>query len=222
MGPNAVRDLAAVSGAHCDYAKIAWGSALITENLEEKLALYRDLGITPMFGGTLFEYAHLRGRTEELFQLVTRLHCHVEISDGVAQIPRDEKLRWIEKFAKHVDVFSEIGRKRGQVTYDWRREIADNLEAGAKKIVIEGREIGPVGQEIRVDLVEHLLEIADVKVLIFEALERPQQVFLIKKVGPNVNLGNIRPGDLHTLESFRRGLKEHTLLWGAGVREESR
>ena len=34
----------------------------------------------------------------------------------------------------------------------------------------------------------------------------------LKKLGPNVNLGNIPPTDLMTLESFRRGLKEHTLL----------
>jgi len=35
---------------------------------------------------------------------------------------------------------------------------------------------------------------------------------MIKRFGPNVNLGNIPPTDLLTLESFRMGLKEHTLL----------
>lgn len=220
MGPSAIRDLALSAGAHCDYAKIAWGSALITGNLEEKIALYREFSMTPLFGGTLFEYAYLRNRTEQLFDWVKNLGVHIEVSDGVAKIPPLEKLRWIEKFAKHVEVFSEVGRKRGAVTYDWAREIKENLEAGAKKVVIEGREVGPVGQEIRVDFVNHLLEIADTKMLVFEALERFQQVFLIKKIGPNVNLGNIRPGDLLTVESFRRGLKEHTLLWSAGVQDE--
>jgi phosphosulfolactate synthase len=220
LGPNSVRDLAINAGAHVDYAKIAWGSALITGNLEEKLASYREFSITPLFGGTLFEYAYLRNKAEELFQIVKGLGVHIEISDGVAHIPPLEKLRWIERFAKHVEVFSEVGRKRGQVSYDWAKEIKDNLAAGARKIVIEGREVGPVGQEIRVDLVDHLLEIADSKLLVFEALERAQQVFLIKKIGPNVNLGNIRPADLLTVESFRRGLKEHTLLWGAGVQDE--
>ena len=35
---------------------------------------------------------------------------------------------------------------------------------------------------------------------------------MIKRFGTNVNLGNIPPTDLLTLESFRMGLKEHTLL----------
>jgi phosphosulfolactate synthase (CoM biosynthesis protein A) len=35
---------------------------------------------------------------------------------------------------------------------------------------------------------------------------------LIKRIGCNANLGNILPKDLLTLESFRLGLKEHTLL----------
>jgi phosphosulfolactate synthase len=72
-----------------------------------------------------------------------------------------------------------------------------------------------VGQEIRVDLVRELIEGVGAEKLFFEALERKQQVWLIKEVGPNVNLGNIRSADVATLEAFRQGLKEHTLLFTA-------
>lgn len=51
IGVHAIEDLAAVSCAHADFAKIVWGSALITNNLEDKLAAYRKANIATMFGG---------------------------------------------------------------------------------------------------------------------------------------------------------------------------
>ncbi len=214
-GLNAIADLAEVSGSHCDYAKLAWGSVLVTENYEAKIAAYRGHGIIPLLGGTLFEYAYLRNKVPTLLDFVRETGLHIEISDGVATIPRPEKLKWISEFAKHVEVFSEVGGKVESQNSDWPVVITEEFSAGAKMVVVEGREIGPVGKEIRGDLVDRIVQSTDVNKLIFEALERPQQVWLIKHLGPNVNLGNIRIDDVLTLESFRRGLKEHTLLHAA-------
>jgi phosphosulfolactate synthase len=212
LGANAIDDLADVAGIYCDYAKIAWGSSLITCNLEKKFTLYRERGINVLLGGTMFEYAYLRNSADRLLDVARDLNIHIEISDGVVQIPRKDKLQWIERFAKHVEVFSEVGRKTGKEKNDWKSMLEEDFRAGARKVVIEGREIGPPGQEIRGDLVEELLQVTHADNMIFEALERPQQVWLIRHLGPNVNLGNILPPDLLTLESFRQGLKEHTLL----------
>lgn len=216
MGPHAIADFAQVAGAYCDYAKIAWGSALITGNLEAKLASYRTAGITPMLGGTLFEYAYLRNRVERLLDLVRHLKVHVEISDGVIDLPRKDKLAWIERFAAHGEIFSEVGGKIMRQERDWKKVIAEELAAGATKVVIEGREIGPTGmtreQDVRSEFVEQVLASAPEDKLVFEAFERRQQTWLIKRLGPNVNLANIPPTDLLTVESFRLGLKEHTLL----------
>jgi phosphosulfolactate synthase len=212
IGLRGIEDIAEVGGDWIDCAKIAWGSALITQNLEAKIQAYRRVGIEPLFGGTLFEYAYLRNGVSKLLDFIRDVKVHIEISDGVAEVPRKEKLAWIEKFARHVEVYSEIGRKTGKEDDDWGVMIREDLAAGAKRIVIEGREIGPVGQEIRTDLVDELEKVAKTEQLIFEALERKQQVWLIQRFGPNVNLGNILPVDVLTLESFRQGLKEHTLL----------
>jgi phosphosulfolactate synthase len=212
LGPRAIADFADIAGPHCDYVKIAWGSSLITEKLEAKLAAYRDRGITPLLGGTLFEYCWLRGTVPKLVELVRALGVEVEISDGVIDLPRREKLRWIETFARHGQVFSEVGGKIERQSHDWKLAIAEELAAGSKKVVVEGRELGPVGQDIRLDFLETVLAATPLENLVFEALERKQQVFLIKRLGANVNLANIRPEDLLTLESFRLGLKEHTLL----------
>jgi phosphosulfolactate synthase len=211
-GTAAIADLAEVAGAHCDFAKIAWGSALITGNIEAKLDAYRRAKILPLLGGTLFEYCYMRDRTESLLAICREYKIHIEISDGVVDLPRAEKLRWIERFAAQGEVFSEVGGKIHSQALDWKRAVEEEISAGASKVVIEGREVGPVGKEIREDLVDLLVSSFGAKRLVFEALERYQQVWLIRKLGPNVNLGNIRLADVLTLESFRRGLKEHTLL----------
>jgi len=212
LGPNSIADLAATCGAHWDYAKVAWASSLITGGLENKLACYRRLGITPLFGGTLFEYAYLRNRVPVLLDLARELRVHVEISDGVIDLPRRDKLRWIEAFAAHVEVFSEVGGKLTRQDRPWKQVINEDLAAGAKKVVIEGRELAPVGEEIRADFVDIVLSATSAGNLVFEALERRQQVWFIKYLGPNVNLGNVLPADLLAVESIRRGLMEHTLL----------
>lgn len=210
LGVHQIDDIGSVSGAHCDFAKIAWGSLLITGGLSKKLEAYRKHGIHPKIGGTLFEYCHANGKVDELLALVRDLQIHVEISDGVITLPRAEKLKCIERFAAHVSVFSEVGGKLSPQNLDFVAAIQEELEAGAQKIVVEGREIGPVGQEIREDLVAQLVEAIPPEKMVFEALERKQQVFFIRLLGPNVNLGNILPKDLMTVECFRRGLKEHT------------
>jgi phosphosulfolactate synthase len=212
MGYNAIQDFCDIAGEYCDYAKIAWGSSLITGRLDVKLAAYRAAGITPMFGGTLFEYCYLRNRVPTLLQLAKEMEIHIEISDGVIDLPRKDKLYWIEQFAKQGEVFSEIGGKINRQNHDWKTVVNEEFNAGVQKVVVEGREIGPVGQDIRSEFVDTVLSIVEPHKLIFEAFERKQQVWFIKKLGPNVNLGNIPPTDLLTVESFRMGIKEHTLL----------
>jgi phosphosulfolactate synthase len=212
VGLHAIEDVAGVAGPFCDYAKIAWGSALITSNLDAKLEAYRRADMLPLLGGTLFEYCYVHGRADRLLAFCRDHELHIEISDGVADIPRADKLRWIEAFAAVGSVFSEVGGKLSPTRGEWTEMVREELSAGAAKIVIEGREIGPTGQEIRIDLVRDLVDAFGVEALVFEALERYQQIWLIKQLGPNVNLGNIRIPDVLTVESFRQGLKEHTLL----------
>lgn len=211
-GPARIDDLAAAVGPYCDYAKVAWVSALATPDLAAKLERYRGHGITPLLGGSLFEYAFLWGKLDALVDLVRASGAAIEVSDGVVKVPRRDKLAWIEKLAAHAEVFSELGGKPERQDLDWPRCIKEELSAGAQHIVIEGRELGPPGQDLRDDLVDIALGSADPHVLVFEALERYQQVWLIKRLGPNVNLGNIRADDVMTVECFRRGLKEHTML----------
>jgi phosphosulfolactate synthase len=214
MGPATLRDLLSVVGDHADYAKLAWASSLIMAKgtVEAKLEVYRAANIMPLFGGTLFEYAYLKGHLDTLFGYVRDHDICIEISDGIVEIPRPEKLKWIEKLAKHVRVFSEVGGKLAAKQLDWKSAIAEELSAGAVKVVIEGREIGPAGGETSTTFVDMICTAAEPELLVFEALERKQQVALIQHLGPNVNLGNIPVDQTMAVECYRLGLKDRTML----------
>ena len=56
-----------------------------------------------------------------------------------------------------------------------------------------------------------LMDYLDVNKLIWEAPQKNQQAYLILKFGSNVNLGNISPDEITSLETMRRGLRGDTL-----------
>jgi phosphosulfolactate synthase len=55
---------------------------------------------------------------------------------------------------------------------------------------------------------------------IFEAPNKPQQVWFIKKFGPEVNLGNIASSEVISVETLRLGLRGDTFLTFHGQIEE--
>jgi phosphosulfolactate synthase len=212
LAAGEIEQLSALAGPWWDFAKLAWASILITQRLEERLAAYKEAQVTPLLGGTLFEYAWIHGRTSELLALAREAYLPIEISDAVVSMPRAEKLRAIEQFAAHVPVFSELGSKISPIAGNWPVLVNEELGAGAARVVIEDREIGPDGCEFRSELIDTLLEVVPLNSLIFEAIERKQQVWLIRRLGPNVNLGNVLPGDLIAVECLRQGLNHDTII----------
>ena len=60
-------------------------------------------------------------------------------------------------------------------------------------------------------LIEEIAVKVPVEKLLFEAPRKSQQVWFIESFGPNVNLGNIPPGDVISLETLRVGLRADTL-----------
>ena len=91
------------------------------------------------------------------------------------------------------------------------------MEAGADKVIIEGREGGKdLGiynnkGNVKEEDVQVLVDYLDVNKLIWEAPQKNQQAYLILKFGSNVNLGNISPEEITSLETMRRGLRGDTL-----------
>ncbi len=208
-----------VAGDVVDIVKLGWGTALVTGNLEPKLARYREHGIDVVLGGTLTELAIARGKVDELIAWLQRLGlAHVEISDGTITLPHDEKLALIERLARDFTVLSEVGSKdttKIMAPYVWVEQIQSELAAGAWKVVAESRESGTAGiyradGEVRMGLIDEIAHAVAPESLLFEAPRKDQQVWFLRRFGHEVNLGNIAATDVLSLETLRLGLRSDT------------
>ncbi|HHP7237123.1 phosphosulfolactate synthase [Longibacter sp.] len=221
LAPRQVEDILEVNAEYIDVVKLGWGTAVITPNLEKKLAIYQEADIPIYFGGTLFEAFFLRDQLDTYRRMLDDLGVeHVEISDGSVSMAHEEKLEVISSFAKDFRVLSEVGSKDANnimPPYRWVEAMQAELEAGSWKVIAESRETGTAGLfrpngEIRTGLVDEIVARVDPSDIIFEAPNKMQQVWFIKHQGANVNLGNIQPQEVIPLETLRLGLRGDTLF----------
>jgi phosphosulfolactate synthase len=216
-----VRQFIEVSGDYVDIVKLGWGTAVVTPNVKEKIALYQSFGIPVCFGGTFFEVCLRQGKLEEWLALVREceMTC-VEISDGTIAMEEEDKLALLRRFSGEFKVLSEVGSKDDSVTITpstWIDKIGRELEAGAWKVITEGRESGTVGiyrptGDVKDGLLEEIRESFDTSQLLFEAPIKKQQAWFITQFGTNVNLGNIPPEEVISVETLRVGVRGDTLL----------
>lgn len=214
-------NLISSSGDYIDFVKFGFGTSLITSNLEEKIKLYNEANIRPYFGGTLFEMFIVRGMFNEYQKFIDKYKLNLtEISDGSMALPHDEKLNYISELSKQVTVISEVGSKVAGVVIShdkWVEMMKLELNTGSYKVIAEARESGNIGiynpdgsanKELIGDIVEHI----STDNIIWEAPNKTQQVWFIKLLGCNVNLGNIAPNEVISLESLRLGLRGDTFF----------
>ena len=221
LSVGAVDDLIEVCGDFIDIVKLGWGTAVVTGNLAAKLERYSVHGIPVVLGGTLTEIAIRDGRLDELIAWMKELGLeHVEVSDGTIQLEEQRKLELIERLAADgFTVFSEVGSKDSQeimAPYRWVELIENELKAGAWKVVTEARETGNAGiyrpdGEVRMGLIDEIVHAVDPDKLLFEAPQRDQQVWFLRRFGADVSLGNILPEDVLSLETLRLGLRSDTM-----------
>lgn len=214
-------DFCQVASDYVDIVKLGWGTAYVTPNLDDKLSVYKSYNIPVYFGGTLFEAYVLRNQLDKYVDILHKYNIrYVEVSDGTIQLSEDKKLQIISSLSNEFRVFSEVGSKNPNSIippYKWVKMINNELEAGAKKVICEARESGTVGLfrpdgEVRSGLIDEITDQISIKNLIFEAPSKDQQTWFIKKFGTNVNLGNIKPESVLSLETLRLGLRGDTLF----------
>ena len=225
-----VDGLIEVAGDSVDVVKLGWGTAVATANLEAKLERYRAHDIPVVLGGTLTELAIMQGRVDGLIAWLRELGIrHVEVSDGTVAIDAATKRELITRLAKEFTVFSEVGSKDAEAImapYRWVEQIRAELDAGAWKVIAEARETGNAGiyrpdGELRMGLIDEIAHAVDPASLIFEAPRKEQQVWFLRRFGPDCNLGNIAPRDVVPIETLRLGLRSDTALdFGRGEAEE--
>ena len=214
-----VEDMLDISGDYIDIVKLGWATSYVTPKLKEKLEIYRQANIPFYFGGTLFEAFVIRDQFEDYRKVLDKYGMPLaEVSDGSIDIPHEEKCKYVNILSEQVKVLSEVGSKDVEKIippYQWIELMQAELDAGAWKVIGEARESGTVGLfrssgEVRSGLVQEILTKIPFEKIIWEAPQKTQQVWFIKLLGANVNLGNIAPREVIPLETIRLGLRGDT------------
>ncbi len=222
LGPKALEDMLLAAAPHIDFVKFGWGTALVSPALGAKIALLERHGVGFWFGGTLFELAYAQGMLDDYVAWAHDMGArHIEVSDGSIELDEVEKLHLIEQLARTFTVFSEVGSKdpaKVMAADAWVGHMRRELEAGAWKVITEGRESGTSGMfqangEARADLMDMILSSGiDLGRVIFEAPQKKQQIAFLRTVGFDANFGNVAATDALNLETLRVGLRSDTLF----------
>lgn len=219
MSVREVEDFLSIGANYTDIVKLGWATSFVTPNLKDKIRAYKSAGVPVYFGGTLFEAFLVRDQFEDYLRVIDEFGLeYAEVSDGSIEIPHDEKCKYINRLSQHVKVLSEVGSKDAEkifAPYKWIQMMQAELDAGAWKVIGEAREGGNVGLfrssgEVRQGLVDEIIHAINPENIIWEAPQKSQQVYFVKLVGANVNLGNIAPHELIPLETIRLGLRGDT------------
>jgi len=216
-----VEDFISANEHLVDIVKLGFGTSYITKNLTEKLKLYKSAGIKTYFGGTLFEAFIIRNMFNDYVKLLEKYKMeYAEVSDGSIVMKHDDKCKYISKLAKNYTVLSEVGSKEEGVIIHpakWTSMMQTEIDAGSWKVIAEARESGTVGiyrpnGSAHTILINKILSKIPKEKILWEAPKKPQQIWFIKLLGANVNLGNISYDDVIPLETLRLGLRGDTFF----------
>jgi phosphosulfolactate synthase len=214
-------DFMSVGSEYTDFVKLGFGTSLVTPGFEKKIKIYKNAGVVPYFGGTLFEAFVIRNMFNEYVKFLDENGIDlVEVSDGSYDIEHSRKLEYIRTLSKRGTVISEVGSKKKEVIYTpdaWVAMMKSELDAGSIKVIAEARESGTTGiynedGSINNKIISAISEHVKLENVIWEAPLKSQQAWFIKHFGANVNLGNIAPNEIIPLESLRLGLRGDTFF----------
>jgi len=209
------------AGDLIDVIKVGWGIGYVDRTVKERVALGHSAGIVVSLGGTLLEVAVAQGRLTPLRRWAEQIGVDaLEVSNGLQLFSPEEKTNLVRELAGDFIVLAEVGAKDVSVPVvaeRWLAEMEADLAGGARWVIAEGRDSGTVGLyrpdgSVRDDLVDLLAVRLGVEQIIFEAPQKAQQAWLIRRLGPGVNLGNVAPEEVLATETLRLGLRADTAL----------
>jgi phosphosulfolactate synthase len=204
---------------YIDVVKVGWGIGYIDKDLARRALLCRQASVSLCLGGTLLEVAAGRGVVPELARWAQSAGVGaLEVSNGLMAMTVRRKRALIRDLSSDFEIFAETGAKDDKVEVsasDWVEEMEGDLEAGARYVIAEGRESGTVGLyrpdgSPRTQLVEAIAAHLPTGQVIFEAPTKAQQTWLVRRLGPDVGLGNVNPDEALALETLRLGLRADT------------
>ena len=222
LGAGAQEDLVSVCGSFFEFAKIAVGITRLLSNemLVGKISSYRENGVEAFPGGQYLEYAEVHGKADVYLPAVVAAgYRWMEVSDNLASVSLEWKERMIrEATERHgLSVFGEVGKKEGLASdVKMSKDARACLDAGSKIILLEAaeligddvetaREVEAVVDAVGLDRVMFELPGPWIEGVTLESIHRMRRD-LVDRYGKEVNVGNVQPDDLMTLEAYRREL----------------
>ncbi|MFP6643180.1 MAG: phosphosulfolactate synthase [Candidatus Latescibacterota bacterium] len=216
------RDLTDMGAEYFDFAKIAVGlSRLCPQDLlTQKIDQYRSRDVEPFPGGQYLEYAEVHGKLDRYLPACLEAgYRWVEVSDNIAPVSLQWKERVITEAVEDygLRVLGEVGRKEG---LDNTIPLVDNaracMDAGASVLLVEAAELVSDDAETAA-AVDEIVQVVGIGQVMFE-LPGPwiegvhacdihqMRRRLIDRYGSQVNIGNVAPDELMSMEAYRRGL----------------
>ena len=226
VGPQMLQDVLQVSNKYIDHWKCSYGvSEVMPANiLHQKLDTLNQYNINTFPGGTLLEAAIIQKNCQSYMVRAKEIGFRsVEISDGTITLPITRRRNAILCALENGLVpITEVGKKdpmKQPSPEELGDQILQDLYFGAEYVIVDAREsgcgIGIFDQygDLKLEIFSKILSIIGRKVekVIWEAPLKKQQAALVKQIGPNVNLGNVNPMDILSLESLRLGLQYESL-----------
>jgi len=198
----------------------------------QKVAAAKNVNVETCTGGGPFEVAATFNKLAEYMDLCADIgFTRIEAGEGFTNT--NLKPNEIIKMAteRGLDVQYEVGEKHGgSFSFTFVSQLLDEsklwLDAGAKQIVVEGREsameVGLFSDsgEFDAELADRFVETFGFETIIFEAPNKLSQFAMLNHFGPEVHLSNVRIEELLRVEIYRRGIHsdafQHKKLRPAG------
>lgn len=200
------------------------------ESMGKKIKFYHDFGIKVSTGSTITEFAIAEGALERFAKEAARAGFDiVEIGEsGVDLTPAQKKRVTDTVRAAGLEFQWKVGKKdpRHQLGIDdTLRKIDEAVRLGSKKVVIEANEGFNVGIYddkglVRWSAVGAMTNKYPPSTFIFEAPLELQQSALIAEFGQRVNLAEVHPDAIASVESQRRGFLAKSAFGVSYIRKD--
>jgi phosphosulfolactate synthase len=185
------------------------------ESLKKKIKFYHDMGVRVSTGSTITEFAISENSLQKFVREAARLGFDiVEVGENSADFTMEQKKK-ISGVIKSAGLEFQwkVGKKdpRHQLGIDDTLEKIDEaVKIGSKKIVLEANEGVNVGiydekALVKWSFVGAITNEYPPSTFIFEAPLESQQSALIAEFGQRVNLAEVHPDAVASVESQRRG-----------------
>jgi phosphosulfolactate synthase len=229
-GMNYLEDLVSFAGQWVDSYKFQRGAIALQspDLLQTKLEFFSDNDILTFPGGNFLEAAIHQGIEEAYLESMQELGCPgIEVSSTSINMPIEDKIEIVERaveagFHVHVEIGKKASETGGEMLSETevRKELNEAFGAGAEIAILEMEQIEQVressgGARSPEEIVSSYVEEFGNERILFELpLKSYYDVmeaswWFIDAVGPEVNLGNLRPEYVLPLEQQRRGLGQY-------------